>query len=111
MPTESRQVGVVLVEQKVARMIRHDERESEAAEVEEVLDRVHRERRPRPRIVCGTKRTAMTRVSKRVVANPALRKLKKMRGIAVWRRTRLVVQRMHPAILTHPPHVLLPCHS
>ena len=71
MPAESRQVGVVLVEQKVARMIRHDEREGEAAEVEEVLDRVHRERRPRPRIVCGTKRTAMTRVSKRVIANPA----------------------------------------
>lgn len=56
MPAESRQISVVLVEQKMARMIRHNEGEGEAAEVKEVLNRVHRERRPRSRIICETER-------------------------------------------------------
>ena len=42
--TECGEVGVVLVEQQVAGVVRHEERESEAAEIEEVLHWVHGQR-------------------------------------------------------------------
>ena len=41
--TKGRQVSVVLVQQKMARVIGHNECECEAAEVKQVLNRVHRQ--------------------------------------------------------------------
>lgn len=57
-------VGMELVHEEVHRMTRDDESYEEAGEVEEMLDRVHREARPRPRGVTFVVQTVHVAVEK-----------------------------------------------